>query len=605
MWGIILTFQQTVMRLIYTRFTLIFTALMLLLTGCEENEQSVLTPDRQTIDATAKGGKLTITYQISGSSKATTVTAASEQEWINSFDTSNSGIINFNVDKNESAESREGYVTITFSGSESQITVRQAGYEEEFEIVTSTTPSSISYCIVPKDKSMTYMYSILDKESYSKYGSADQIFDEEIQRFKENATKFGKTLEEYLDGILHSGDSEVTTMDLIMPSTEFFIYVYGLNPDGEKTTNVIVSPIATKEIEKTGTVFNISHEMNGNLVTISIAPENESQTYIWKNVLKKDLSDDLINECQKEIFSKVTSYRNNGMADSDILSYIATKGSLDQDMKLEVTTDYVTYAIEIDNQFLLVSDPTIVEYTTPGYEVSDNVLTMEMKDIRGHYGKCCITPSNEDTYVVFCKEYSVWEGMSDEEIIESLTNGRDLTNQRVKGYYEVYSRGFKEKTTYAFVAFGYNNKMPTTKLFKTIFTTTEAEISKDITMNLAFDKYYDGTELESLYPDKFKGASGYAVLPVKAENEGYVMDYYYQAFEGDYTETGTDDELIQMLIIKGIRCVEESALYIPYDKVYTLVGAANDMMGDYTKVIREKINLTKDGATPAEEYPAE
>lgn len=593
------------MKSFHTRFTIILSALALLLSGCEKKEQVTLTPDRQILEATAKGGKLTITYQLNGSSADISVSPKSEEDWINGFDTSVPGKIDFNVDRNDSPESREGHVTIEYSGKETKVTVKQAGHKDEFDIVASSTPSSISYCIVPQDKTMTYMYSIMDKETYQKYGNPEEIYNEDLARFKESADKFGKTLEDYLEGLLYSGDSKVTTLDLIMPSTEFYVYVYGIKTDGEKTTSVIVSPVSTKEIEKIDPQISISHEMNGNLVTVTIAPANESQTYIWNTVRKKDMSKDLVGEKQAEIFSKVESYRNNGMSDSDILSYLAVKGTSQKELKLEIETEYVSYAIAIDNSFLLVSDPVTSEFKTPGYEVSDNILTMEMRDIRGHYGKCCITPSNDDPYVVFCKEFTEWEGMSDEEIIESLTAGKDLTNKRVTGYYEVYSRGFKEQTKYAFVAFGYNNKMPTTKLYKAIFTTTEAEISKEVKMSISYDKYYDGTELENMYPDKFKGASGNAVLPISIKTEGYVIDCLLHMLPGDFTQEGTDDQLIQKLIYEGMRGTDDKILVIPYDNLYTIIGVANDIMGDYTKVIREKISLTKDGVTPAEEYPAE
>lgn len=593
------------MRLLHTRITLILATLISIVCGCEEKEQSSLTLDKYEIEAQAKGGKLTITYQISGSQSDSPVRPESQEEWINGFDTSKAGIIDFNVDVNDSPEPREGTITIRYAGQEASATVRQAGYASEFEIVASSTSSSIAYCIVPKDKSMTYLYSIMDKETYSKFATPEDIFKEEIARHRENAEKFGKTLEEYLEGLLNKGDSKVTTIDLIMPSTEYYIYVYGLDPDGTRTTNVTVSSISTKEIEKIDTDFTIAQEMNGNIVSFSITPGDMNQNYIWQIVKTGELSDDLLTECQKEIFEKVMSCRNNGMTDNDILSYLSVKGKTEKEMKLDICTDYTIYAIAIDNSFVLVTDPEMSQFKTPDEEVSDNVLTMEIKDIRGHYAKCCITPSNEDTYVVFCKEYVEWKDMTDEEILESLTLGKDLTNKRTSGYYEIYSRGFKEKTEYAFVAFGYNNKMATTKLFKAVFTTAEAEVSKEISMDLSFDKYYDGTELEKMYPDKFAGASGLAVLPVKATVEGYAIDFYYLACEGDLTETKTDDELIQELIYKGIRGESEKALYIPFDKLHTVIGSAVDINGDYTKVIREKITLTKDGVTPAEEYPAE
>lgn len=40
------------------------------------------------------------------------------------------------------------------------------------------------------------------------------------------------------------------------------------------------------------------------------------------------------------------------------------------------------------------------------------------------------------------------------------------------------------------------------------------------TFRLEYDKYFDGTEMEALDPEAFAGASGKAVLPVKAVTTG-------------------------------------------------------------------------------------
>ena len=58
----------------------------------------------------------------------------------------------------------------------------------------------------------------------------------------------------------------------------------------------------------------------------------------------------------------------------------------------------------------------------------------------------------------------------------------------------------------------------------------------DVTISVRHDKYYDGTEAETRYPDLYPGASGLAVFPVRIETSGDVLHNYYHIFEGDLSD---------------------------------------------------------------------
>ena len=56
------------------------------------------------------------------------------------------------------------------------------------------------------------------------------------------------------------------------------------------------------------------------------------------------------------------------------------------------------------------------------------------------------------------------------------------------------------------------------------------------TFRLEYDKYFDGTEMEALDPEAFAGASGKAVLPVKAVTTGNATELLPESLEKTFRE---------------------------------------------------------------------
>lgn len=581
--------------------------LSVLATGCKKSTTAALVLGTQTIEAAASGGEYSFTYSIGDTSGGQDISVQSPQEWINGFDTSSAGVVKFNVDANTDARSREGSIEVEYAAGGDVLTVQviQSGNDGAFEIVCSSTSSSIVYRILPADKGMTYMYSMMDKATFESYADKMDICNEEIAELKEKAEMFGRPLEEYLRGILQIGDSPVVTEDLMLPESEFYVYAYGLDADGTVTVPPVSTAVSTKTLDKTDAGFDIRNEQDGNIVTVVVEPVDDSQTYIRGTVLKSEFTDTFFQDIQNEIFSQVRTDRNRGMSDSDILAGMSCKGKTSEVLKLETEMDYVSYAVAIDGSFLLVSDPVTVDFRTSAVEVSDNKIVINVSQLHGHFVMYEVTTTNSDNYVLFVKKYSAWQGMSDEDIIESLTLGKDLTSQIRSGNTAGFARELEEETSYAFVAFGYNNKKVTTGLTKCVFTTPKAQTSPDGRISLSYDKYFDGAELSAMYPGQFTSAEGKAVLPVQPLTEGYLIHYYYQAYEGDLTDTSalSDDAAIEQLRSNGVADAA-SDFVLEYGKTYTLVAFGVDFYEDCTPVYRQTVVLDKAGASPAEEYTA-
>lgn len=135
-------------------------------------------------------------------------------------------------------------------------------------------------------------------------------------------------------------------------------------------------------------------------------------------------------------------------------------------------------------------------------------------------------------------------------------------------------------------------------------TVTPDEVSMKTGETMFLECLVTPPEMEALDPEAFAGASGKAVLPVKAVTTGNATGYYYDIFKGDYTDTSviTDDIAISSVRFTG-KTSPSYVYFINYDELNTFMGVAVDAGGDFGPVWREAVTLTPEGASPASEYP--
>ena len=261
--------------------------------GCEkqiESEPPVLSSDAKDIHVTAEGGTQTITYNIENPAEDGMITALPECNWIEITDTETSGVITFNVLKNETDAKRESKITVTYeySGGDPQsfsVNVSQDSGENNpdpdpdpdpnpGEDVFTITVDNITYStahirVVPDDETMPYIVYV-DIASEIKDLSDDEVFQMDYDIILGNANASQITINEYLNTIVKHGPQE-TTQKSLNPGTEYAVWAYGigLQEDGTLvrlskitrkyfTTEIptVTENSITLEVESTGTTLS-------------------------------------------------------------------------------------------------------------------------------------------------------------------------------------------------------------------------------------------------------------------------------------------------------------------------------------------------------------
>lgn len=140
-------------------------------------------------------------------------------------------------------------------------------------------------------------------------------------------------------------------------------------------------------------------------------------------------------------------------------------------------------------------------------------------------------------------------------------------------------------------------------IFGETFATSEVTYA-DITINVEWDKYYDIDALIAAGYTQYEEGAGKALLPVKVTTEGECSEFYYDIYNNDLSDTETyTDEIFYEGLWYGA-WFEQTSFAVPYDTPVTLVAVAYDNAYDPCRLYREVIVLTKDGASPVEDYEA-
>ena len=131
----------------------------------------------------------------------------------------------------------------------------------------------------------------------------------------------------------------------------------------------------------------------------------------------------------------------------------------------------IAYAVAVDQEGQVCSEPSILEWKTYETELSGNVIGYNIKEVGADFCKIEWTATTEDPYCVVYAPTERFKGMSYDErkdLIISLF-GKDLiytgTNEMLQTY-------LNPNTSYTFVAFGWNGvDMTTDKMTEVVITT--------------------------------------------------------------------------------------------------------------------------------------
>lgn len=585
---------------------------LLVMAGCQEDElkPSTLTLNSPEITVPAEGGEINVSYRLEAPVYDGRISVSDVPEWIREINTSVSGIISLLVSANEQSEPRTAQLAVRYSGDSSTalLSVTQspktipAVFDIRMELITQT---SAKYSVIPGDKEQTYLSMLVEKDYFDSYASDEEYFQDDLKYISQMAESFGVSTEEYLTNTLNRGDLLVKNMTGLLPGTAYYVYAYGLTTQGVRTTDIYKIEFETVAVPKIDVSFDLKTSVNGPLCDLHIEPSDPNQRYVIGMYTADQVQDgeDACRKYQQYLSDMIVIYEAMGMSPEETVAGLSVIGVTDRTYELEENTEYLVFAASCTDDGLINSAPTATTFRTANIQPSDNKISFQVTEVEAHSATIDITTDNLDPYVIYLVNSDAIKNLNNDEIISLVIADENIDSYLRRGDSRVEASELEASTSYTLLAFGYVKGKATTDLFSKEFTTQDG-IPANIQIIVEHDRYFDGTQIEELYPDDYAGASGMAVLPLTVRTEGDPAEkLLYYIYDGDLTSDFIlpDNEAIAALLQDGIS--EESvSFFLPYDDESTLLAFAIGTDGNYSPVYREKILLTEEGVSPVGEF---
>ena len=238
-----------------------------LFAGC--NNDDPVTPDAQpeivfakeSLDVPAEGGPFQIEYTIENPVANATLSAKCNDSWITDIDTKTSGVISFNVTKNETAEKREAIIEVSYADIQPapSFTAKQAARPEEAFTITISdiTTKTFRTTVRPGDQEMYYLLNIIPSRAAADFKTDDELYQYDID-FYTDMDATGSGWQSWAQEYLEQGTIADRLIENMEPDTEYLVYAYGVDPITiERLTPISKKTLTTLAPQTIDTKFDI------------------------------------------------------------------------------------------------------------------------------------------------------------------------------------------------------------------------------------------------------------------------------------------------------------------------------------------------------------
>ena len=319
-----------------------------LFAGC--NNDDPVTPDAQpeivfakeSLDVPAEGGPFQIEYTIENPVANATLSAKCNDSWITDIDTKTSGVISFNVTKNETAEKREAIIEVSYADIQPapSFTAKQAARPEEAFTITISdiTTKTFRTTVRPGDQEMYYLLNIIPSRAAADFKTDDELYQYDID-FYTDMDATGSGWQSWAQEYLEQGTIADRLIENMEPDTEYLVYAYGVDPITIERLNIDVLVKA--------------NDYDGHFVA-----------KIYGSVDAADTDATVLEKISESWIDNVQIYGWMGYTAEMILSQYTFQQSREIQETLEPNSKYYIYAFAVDDEALRCSDIVFIPITT-------------------------------------------------------------------------------------------------------------------------------------------------------------------------------------------------------------------------------------------------
>lgn len=465
-----------------------------------EEKRPIIKVDATEIELSSHGESIEIGYTIENARTAQQIEVENLAEWLLVEVSENT--ITFSADKNATANGRIINVVVKYEGADNvEITVKQPNIDVPREnlslevVITEVGPTSIKFDIEASHPDMTWIPMVSYKEYWDDKASDEEIFISDMAYFEYLAEGYGISREEFLTDMLGMGSQSDIEISGLTPETEYVVYVYGLTIDGERTTDIVAKYATTEKPYEGDITFEFDIKEEEYIMEFVVTPSHrgvnfyhglatEAEINEWKALAGSDSLRDAIQ--QGDIEAGIAIYMNYEFIETrkdyfDMYNmYDIVEDGWEQ---VKAGTKYILYAAKWDEECNLLGEVSFAEYTTPAATMSDNKLTVEIRDVNQSQVTVAVKTTNNDPYVAMPVKSEDIAGMSDTEIYNLVMTKYDYLVSEYIAYGDsmrTFSH-MRPETDYTILAFGSLAGTMTTEMIKVEVTTTASGDPLDCT----------------------------------------------------------------------------------------------------------------------------
>lgn len=475
--------------------------------------------------------------------------------------------------------------------------------------------------IIPQDKEQEYVVFLSEKKHFlaNQIDTREELLEDDYIYFTQLAEYYEMGVYDFLTtvGWVVKGDKIGYGAVNLYPDTEYVVYCYGVEFNGdfyEATTEICYTEISTTSPELVAADYTIDVDVAGNLATISIDPK-EYEGYYYSFVVPEtdnyylyedmEFGDDYFEYYRNTLLDTFDEAREEGSAPSSLCH----KGKVEFSERLEPNKEYVllVFTLSDDKTPIIKSLPAVKYFTTGQVSTSDLILDIAVTNITPYTAYLTVTPSNnKESYA--CLLLSKEQVPPIEDEYELMLN--------LMEYYEpaIFSGAFSDdifpfmpNSEYVILAFGVENNLPTTKLFRHDFTTAEANTSAVSIESIDIVKLFDAEEiiaLDSRYTQALSECSCVAIVEVttSAPTDSVYCWWYEEWMKYEYSEEAFLEDL---LMYEPVSTTSMMGMYYSNDEEdrFLFAGIAEDENENLSPIYyTEPFTTSKDMCSPAEEF---
>ena len=478
--------------------------------------------------------------------------------------------------------------------------------------------SKISVDILPNDKDMEYVVMFAEQRYFTSNNidTEEEILADDLNYILDLAEQYGVSVRELLEGLkwLVKGDKIGYQVENLCPDTEYVVYCYGVEFRADTydvTTDVNYTIITTTAPALINAEFSVESKVEGNVVSLTVTPNDYNGFYYGYIVPESDkyfiaegeeLTEEHIDHYRNRAFMEFGSYVNDQGIPSSQFCY---KGVTTIEKRLNPNANYqlVLFAVNRDRVPLLCSVPSVYNFATADISKSDLVITLDVTDITPYTAQLTVTTSNDtESYAcVFLARSQVPAMENEYELMNFIINNFDPAI--FKGGWSEQLLPLMPDTEYSVLAFGIENNLPTTSVFRCDFTSATAKEGNIKIESIDIVKLFDTCQIAAIDPSySYLVDQCQCIAVVEMKTSAPTDNAYFWWYEDwmlvEYSEEAFLEDLLMYPPTGTLQLMD---MY--YDVPSLFAGIAEDEEGNMSPIYYgEVFTLSEEMCDPAEEF---